>query len=151
MKKILTAILVGISIMAISVGCGNTSTSKSYDFKVDNGDVIKVEIDTSDGYDITSNVPFDISCDDKVQTQGMFIEKSKVIDFIEAVASDSNARYIDSGNKEGIAYTFWAYNEEEFNIVVNIQDSNTGILLGNIVSEESAKECFDRLTISVVK
>ena len=33
-KKIIPTLLVVSFIMAISVGCGNTSTSKSYDFNV---------------------------------------------------------------------------------------------------------------------
>ena len=151
MKKILSSFLIGISVIAVCVGCGNTETSKSYEFKVDNGDVIKIQLDTSDGYNITSDVPFEITCDDEIHTQGMFIEKEQVVDFVEAVASDPNATYIDSGNKDDNEYTFWSYNNEEFNIVVNIENSNTGVILGNIISEDSAKECFDRLTISMVK
>ena len=56
---------------------------------------------------------------------------------------------LDSGKKDGNDYFFWCYNDTEWNYVIKINGSNTGIVLGNNVSEESAKECFNRLTITV--
>ena len=42
----------------------------------------------------------------------------------------------------------WNYNDSEFNYVVMINGTNnTGMLIANNISEESAKECFDRLEI----
>lgn len=43
----------------------------------------------------------------------------------------------------------WNYNDSEFNYVVMINGTNTGMLIANNISEESAKECFDRLEIKV--
>lgn len=43
----------------------------------------------------------------------------------------------------------WNYNDSEFNYVVKINGTNTGMLIANNISEESAKECFDRLEVKV--
>ncbi len=69
--------------------------------------------------------------------------------FVEAIESDGNAVLLDSGTKDGNEYIFWSYNDSEFDYAILIDDSDTGIVLGNIVSQESAVECFNRLTISV--
>ena len=43
----------------------------------------------------------------------------------------------------------WNYNNSEYNYAILIKNSQTGVLLGNTVSEESAKEVFNRLQISL--
>ena len=43
----------------------------------------------------------------------------------------------------------WNYNDSEYNYVIMIEGTNTGVLLGNNVSEKSAKECFNRIEISI--
>lgn len=40
-------------------------------------------------------------------------------------------------------------NNSEYNYAILVGDSNTGVLIGNIVSEESAKEVFKRLEITL--
>lgn len=130
-------------------GKGNLKTFKAYDFKVDTGDSVRVELENTDGYNITSDIPFEISVDEKVQSQGIFIESSQFEEYEEVVNTDPTAKLIDSGTKDGNKYIFWSYADSEYNIVVLIGNSNTGVLLGNTVSEKSAKECFERLVFSV--
>lgn len=77
----------------------------------------------------------------------MTYEKTVTVIFL--CCNDENATILDSGEKDGCEYVMWNYNDSEYDYAILIEDSNTGILLGNDVSEESAKECFQRLTISV--
>ena len=145
MKKIFMTIAF-ISIVILSVtGC---STSKSYTFSVETGDNIEIKLDTSNGYDISSDIPFAVSKDDKKLSQGTFITLDGYDSYIAAVTNDSNAKVIDSATKNGLEYTFYSYNNSEYNYIIKIKDSNTALLIGNITSEESAKDCFDKLTIS---
>lgn len=148
MKKIIVLIVSFVLLMSLTTGC-NTNFSKSYTFDVETGDSIKVELDATDDYDLSSEMPFAISCDDEVLSQGTFIFAEEYEEYVEAVLSDENAKLLDSGKKDGNDYYFWSYKDSEWNYVIKIKDSNTGIVLGNPVSEESAKECFDRLTISL--
>lgn len=69
--------------------------------------------------------------------------------YAAVVQSDENAKLLDSGTKDGNEYIFWSFNDREFNYAILIKDSNTGVILGNNVSEESARECFERLTFTV--
>ena len=62
--------------------------------------------------------------------------------------NDSNAKIIESTTKNDLEYTFYSYNDSEWNYVIKISDSSTGLLIGNPISEESARECFNRLTIN---
>ena len=143
MKKIfMSAIL--LSMIVLATGC---TTTKSYTFKVETGDNIEVKLDASDGYDITSDLPFTISKDGEDLSQGTFITLDGYDYYITGVNNNSDAKIIDSGTKNGLEYTFYSY-DSEYNYIIKVKDSNTGLVIGNIVSEESAKECFDRLTIT---
>lgn len=145
-KKIVKMLsLALISVFAIT-GC---TTSKSYTFDVSTGDKIKVELQTNDGYDISSNLPFEISKDGNILSQGTFITIDGYNQYVD-IANDtsSGATVLDEGNKNGVTYTFYSYNNEEFNYIIKVDNSNTGVLLGNDVSEQSAKEVFEKLTFS---
>ena len=147
MKKRLVYVFTILSIMILFVGCGNAKTSKTYTFNVETGDSVKVKLDTSDKYNITSEVPFEISQDGDVKSQGTFIFGEAYEQYKDVVDTDENAELLDSGNKDGNEYVFWSYNDSEYNYAILIEGSSTGLILGNDVSEESAKECFNRLTI----
>ncbi len=147
MKKRLVYVFAILSMMILFVGCGNAKTSKTYTFNVETGDSVKVKLDTSDKYNITSEVPFEISQDGDIKSQGTFIFGEAYEQYKDVVDTDENAELLDSGNKDGNEYVFWSYNDSEYNYAILIKGSSTGLILGNDVSEESAKECFNRLTI----
>lgn len=151
MKKSISALLLFLCLIFTLSGCGEVTTHKSYTFSVDTGDKIKIELDTTNGYDITSDLPFVISQNGSTLSQGIFIEAEQYESYAEAASTDANATVIEKSTKGSNQYVFWSYNDSEFNIVVLINGSNTAILLGNDVSEDSARECFERLTISLDK
>ena len=147
MKKRLVYVFTILSMMILFVGCVNTKTFKAYTFNVETGDSIKIKLYTSDEYDITSEVPFEISQDGDIKSQGTFILGEAYEQYKDVVDTDANAELLDAGNKDGNEYIFWSYNDSEYNYAILIKGSSTGLILGNNVSEESAKECFNRLTI----
>lgn len=150
MKKKISVFILAITTVLLLAGCeAKSSSSKSYTYSVETGDSIKVSMDTSDKYDITSELPFIVSCDGSTLSQGIFITANDYQAYANAIGEDENAVILDSGSKDENEYIFWSYNDSEFNYAILIHDSGTGILLGNNVSEESARECFERLTFSV--
>ena len=148
MFKKISMLLSGMFLLLSLAGC---NSSKAYTYSVETGDSVKVSLDTSDKYDITSDLPFAISCDGTILSQGIFITSDNYSEYVDVVNADSNATLIDSGSKDGNKYIFWSYNNAEYNYAILIGDSNTGVILANNVSEEAAKECFGRITISIAK
>lgn len=147
-KKVLSLFaLVGTLLLTVT-GC---TTTKSYTYEVTTGDSVKVKLNTSDGYDITSNLPFTISKDDKTLSQGTFITIDEYNQYLDAVSRDTKAKILDSNSKDGITYTFYSYDNSEFNYIIKIDNSKTGILLGNPNSQTEAEECFNKLTFYLVK
>lgn len=148
MKKLIRLLSVIFILTLILTGC---TTSKSFIYKVQTGDSVEVKLDTSNGYNLSSDLPFTISKDNTKLSQGTFITMDGYNQYIELVNNDSNSKIIDSGNKNGITYTFYTYNNSEFNYVIKINNSNTGILLGNPNSQKEAEEIFEKLTFSLEK
>lgn len=148
MKKAILSTLVTATlalILFVTTGC---TSSKSFTYNVTTGDKIEVKLNTSNGYDLTSNVPFKITKDNQTLSQGSFITLEGYNEYVVALPKNSNVKVLEQKSENGLEYLFYSYNDSEYNYVIKISNSNTGILLGNNVSEESAKECFRRLTFT---
>lgn len=146
LKRIFAAVVSAACIML--AGC-DFKTTRSYTYEVDTGDKVKVTLDTSDGYKLSKDVPFEISKDGEVQTTGSFLKENGFDLYKAAVGLEEDAEIIDSGEKDGHEYIFVNVGDSEFNYVIKLGNSETGVLLGNKVSEDSAKECFERLVFEV--
>jgi len=143
MKKILLI----LPLFLILTSC-TTSTSLSYTFNVDTGDSIKLELDTSDGYGISAQSPFDISEDDEILSTGKFIPLVGYDELVIQCETSERITIIEKITTDEIEYIFYNSNEGEYNYVIKVLGSNTGMVILNYISEESAKECFERLTIT---
>ncbi len=139
--------VIGIILCTILIMTGCT-TSKAYTYDVETGDRIKIELNTTEGYDISSDLPFVISKDGETLSQGTFITMEGYQYYSDAVEEDDLVTVLDSGTKNGVEYLFYSYDGKEFNYILKVEDSNTGILLANPNSEEEAETCFNLLTFS---
>lgn len=148
MKKVFMSLaIIGIMLLTLT-GC---TKSKSYIFTVETGDKIKVKLNTTDGYDLSSDLPFTISKEGNTLSQGTFITISSYNEYVNVAKTDSLAKVIDEGSKDNIEYVFYSYNNSEYNYVIKVENSNTGILLGNPNSREEAEKCFELLTFTLEK
>ncbi len=146
MKKLLTVLLITTILLT---GC---TTSKSYTYDVDNGDRIKITIDTSNGYDMTSGSVFEITKDKKVLSNAMLIKGEYYQKYMNA-AKEQGQIYEESSNNniDYIFYTVTSESHSEYNYIIKIKNSNTGLIIGNANSKEEAETCFKLLSFEVVK
>lgn len=96
----------------------NAENKKRYRFDTKIGDSINVIMDVSNDYDISSNLPFEISQNGLVITMGAFLTEEEYDTFSEGENS-------------------------VFNYLILIDGSSTGFILKNTSSEESIKDCFN--------
>ncbi len=143
MKKLL------IGLCALLLVACDVTTSKAYSFNVETGDEVKIEMDTSGGYNITKEIPFEISKDDEVISEGTFLSEDGVDYYEEAIDTDDDVEIVDEGTKGEVSYIFYIYDDEQYNYFVTIKGAKTGIMLSSTVSEDDAKDVFERLTITV--
>lgn len=146
MKKVfMCLVVVGVMLMAFT-GC---TTTKSFTYSVDTGDSIEITLDTSDGHDLSSDLPFTVSKDGETLSQGTFIQGSYYEEYVDLAKTDSSCEVLDEGSDSDIEYVFYSYNDSEYDYVINIKDSDTALVLGNQNSQSEAEECFKLLTFSI--
>ena len=143
-------------IMVILIGsifmtaCSSIYTIRENDFVVDNGDTIRVKLDLYEGYDMTNSIPIGFSKDGSTVSFGYFIQSEYYDDYASSLSYEDDVEILDSGSNDTIEYIFWSYDSIEFNYAIKIKDSNSGFILGNNISEDSAKECFELLSFKNV-
>lgn len=147
-KKIIMFVALAIIVMLALTGC-EKKTSKSYTFKVETGDKIEIKMNTTDGYNLTSELPIEFSKDDKVISHGSFGVESAYDQYYRIVKNSSMANIIEEKDKGNIKYIFYEYDNSEFNYIIKIKDSKTCFILGNNKSKASAREIFERLEFEV--
>lgn len=142
-KKVLSMLLLG----AVVCACSGCNTNMSFTYNVDTGDTVKVQLNTTGGYKLSSSLPFEVSKDGEILSQGTFITLDGYYAYYDEVY-DSDVEILEDGQKGECEYVMWT-DGYEYDYLILIEDSNTGVLIGNDVSEESARECFDRLDITL--
>ncbi len=131
----------------------STHSSKSYTFKVETGDKIKIEMDTSGDYSFAQGrraLPCRKKGEDEI-LQGMFMTKEGY-DQYQTLKDSKEVKILADGEKDGNTYFFYEYEGEagtETNFVLWIKDSSTGMLIGSLAGEKEAKAAFERLTITL--
>ncbi len=153
-KRILLISVISIMLVAMLFCLTGCTKTKSFTYDVSTGEKIELKLKTDNGYDITSNIPFAIKKDDKTILQGSFITEEGYNQYIALTKTVSGATILDSGEKNGAEYTFYKYEypgqDTEYNFIVKVKKSKTGVLIGSTASEKEAKEAFERLNFSKV-
>ena len=146
LKRVLKYFMIVGVMLLVLTGC---TTNKSFTFNVETGDKVKVQLNTTDGYDLSSDLPFTISKDDNKLSQATFIKGTYYTEYVEVAKNDPLAEIIDKGSTNEIEYVFYSYNDSEYNYIIKINESNTAILLTNQNSQEEAEKCFELLTFTL--
>jgi hypothetical protein len=146
MKKKIVGLLLVVFLMS---GC-SFNTTLSYTFNVETGDDIKVELITTDGYDMNKKTPIIFTKDDKEVARATFLFEEAYDQYYEAAQTDPNASMIEEDTKDDTEYFFYMYDEGEtaqYNYFIMINDTKTGVLITG-KDEDKVTECFENLTFT---
>lgn len=138
-----------LMLVAVMLGGCTANTTKAYTFKVETGDSVKVALNTTGGYDLTKDLPFEVKKGDDVLAKGTFI-KGEYFDEYSQKAHDE-ANVLNEGEHDGNRFVFWEYMQDdasEYAYVIEVKNSSTGVLL-SANSQQDAEDVFGRLTISL--
>lgn len=160
MKKLLKSAVLAVFALIMLCGCTVTKTKESsLTFNVTTGDQIKVTLNRIDGYKMDSKSPFTVSKDDKDIMTGSFVTKDGYEQYYNLVKElnkedDSATKIIKEGTKDGNSYIMYKVISEdktEYDFILMIAGSSTGVLLGCLESEDAATSCFEALKFEYVK
>lgn len=148
MKRIVS-LLLAILMLSAMCGCADGKMTMSWTYKVETGENVNVKLLINDGYSISSEVPFSISQNGQALTHGTFIKGEFCEQYLEAAKTQEGATFLEEGTIGEHQYFAWSFNNSEWNYCIQLKGGNTGILLGNAISQDSAKEVFRRLEIAI--
>ena len=131
MKKVISVLVLSCLLVIMAISLTGCETTKSYTYKVETGDKIKVTLKTTGGYDMTSETPIEISKNDEEISKGMFAKEEIYDAYLKTVKEDSYANIIEEKSTKNIEYVFYEYNNKEFNYIIKIKNSDTCFILGN--------------------
>ncbi|MBD5158368.1 MAG: hypothetical protein HDT13_12145 [Butyrivibrio sp.] len=156
MKKALKFAALFLAVLTVLCGCTVTKTKESsLTFNVNTGDRIKVTLNRIDGYKMDSKTPFTVSKDDKDIITGSFLTKDGYDQYYELIkGGDSDAEVIKESTKDGNSYIMYkvtSNGKTEYDFIVMITNSSTGVLMGSLESEEDAAACFEALKFELIK
>lgn len=147
-KKIILTLSLCLLLILTLTAC---KTSISYTFQIDNGDKIKVSLETTDGYKLLQkDGVFTVQKDEKDVLIGYFLT-SEGYEEKAAVVNDSDDATILTATPEN-SPTFYCYQFEgeagtETDFLFKIDGSETGAIVGSLNSREEAEAAFQLLTI----
>lgn len=145
MKKIFCLIMVFATIFLLA-GC---SSDALYVYSVAaTGDEILAKVDKSSGLSLSFNESVVIIKDGEILSRVTFMKKELYDSYLSEVNNSELSSVVTSGNKDGNEYMFWTHDNQEWNCIIVVKDSNTAVLISNATSEETAKECFERISFS---
>lgn len=149
--KLISACIAGVLALALTAGC-SASTSSTLTFDVSTGDSVAVALDTTDGYKLVEDDgSFIVQKDGDMVLQGTFLTEEGFDEQAAAIDGDS-VEVIEEADVDGNPYVFYEYTEDgSVNelILLWIDGSNTGVLLGGLNGAEESLKAFDALTFSV--
>ncbi len=152
MKKLRESICVALLGAMLLGACGGVS-SESITFDAGTGDKIKVTLDTTEGLELSQeNGIISVSKDDESILQGFFIDLEMVAGYLEEIETNESIMVLDQGTQNGVTYVFYSIENEaftEYDYLMRINDSSTGLIFGSVALEEDAKAGFNAMSFSV--
>ncbi|MGN0272558.1 MAG: hypothetical protein ACI4DL_07360 [Lachnospiraceae bacterium] len=139
-------------LLAVILSACSGKTSKSYTFRVETGDSIKVELDTSEDYDLEQeNGRFMVVNGEETVLEGCFITE-ETYDQYQSIKSNASVEVLKEDKKDENRYFFYKCEGSggtEYDYVLWIKGSHTGILMGGLEGQEAAESAFERISFSV--
>lgn len=128
------------------------TSSASYTFGVASGDMIKVTLDTSNGYSIKQDQGhFFVNNGENQVLEGVFLSEQA---YDEYDLYGPEITILEEDEKDTFYYYFFEYNDGvtiENNYLIWVFDSKTAVLIGGTSDMEETIAAFDSLTFTLDK
>ncbi|MCI9292181.1 MAG: hypothetical protein HFF02_02635 [Erysipelotrichaceae bacterium] len=140
---------VSLLLMFLSTFCLSAChTSKSYTFRIENGEMIEVELDTSDGYDLTQeNGRFAVEKSDETILQGYFLTEDGLREKETLILSSKDVE-IKRKSEHPKLYVYQYDGEAglETDFLLQVEKAKTGVIIGSLHSFEEAEAAFENMS-----
>lgn len=151
MRKVKTVIAGLVLFACVLCGC-DTSKTMSFTFTVGTGDVIKVTLDTSDGFLLSqADSGYVVTKDGDNILQAVFVDQESYQQYMDAVTTQEGVMINRQGSENGITFTSYSYNGKagmENNFIIWIDGTDTGVVAGSLADLQTATRAFQSLSFT---
>lgn len=149
--RILFTISLSLMLITLLAAC---HTSKSYSFQIENGDKIKITLDTSDGYQLAQeDGVFTIVKDDQSILTGCFLTSDGYEEKVATVLASDLADMISATPEDAPTSYFYQFEGEagtETDFLFSIEGTETGAIVGSLSPRAEAEAAFALLQFEKV-
>ncbi len=143
MKKIISVACIALCLCLLLTAC---RTSFSYTFNIENGDRVKVTLDTTNGHKIEQeNGQFTIIEEGKDSMYGVFLTREMFDAYEETALSSTDV--LESGDDFCVFQQDGELGRETY-ILLMVDNSQTGVLLATLQDEAGARTLYSLLTFT---
>lgn len=150
LKKLSIATLICLLMAFTFTAC---SSSKSFTFRIENGESVKVTLDTTDGYNLLQeDGMITVQKDEEDVLNGIFLTSSGFDTYAAAITASDDAVILKATPDD--SPTFYLYQFDgaagmETTFLFQIQGSDTAVIIASLASQKEAEAAFDRLSFEV--
>ena len=142
MKKIISVLSIALCLCLFLTAC---HTSFAYTFNIENGDRIKVKLDTTNGHQLEQeDGQFKIIEEGKKPMFGAFLSEDIFDDYMDTALTED---VLESGDDFCMFQQDGEFGRETYYLFM-VDNSNTGIVLATLQDEAGARALYDLLTIT---
>lgn len=138
-------------LVMLLAGC---QSSQSLTFKIENGDIIKVTLDTSDGYNLSQeDGVFTVQKDGEDLLNGIFLTAEGYDAKANAVLTSPDATILEASPEDSptkFLYQFEGDAGTETDLLFKVDGAETGVIIGSLYSLEEIEGVFKQLTFENV-
>ncbi len=150
LKKLTIATLLCLLMAFTFAAC---STGKSLTFQIENGESVKVTLDTTGGYNLLEeDGMITVQKDNEDVLNGMFLTSSGFDTYAAAITA-SDAVILKATPSDSPTFYFYQFDGAagtETTFLFKIKGSDTAVIIASLASKEEAEAAFDRLTFEKV-
>lgn len=159
--KKLVHVFLFCSLCLLFMGC-SAQKSMSITLNVDTGDSISMSLDTTDGHKIEFDKEKSIvnlcakdGKEESIVARGIFVPKESYALYFDTAYTDSRCIVLEEGKGNGIAYTFYSYQDGEktnYEYIGWVVGTNTGVVMeSTVLGKEDSFSLFQKVSAEAKK
>lgn len=125
-------------------------SSQSFTFQIDNGEKIKVTLDTTDGYRLSQkDGVFTVEKDEQELLNGFFLTAEGYEQKAAAVLGSSDVVLLEASPEDNPTDFFYQFDGEaglESDLLFKVEGAETGVMIGSLSPREDVAAAFQLLT-----
>lgn len=151
LKRVTPVLLLCVALLIVVLTACNPTFRKSFTFHIDNGEQIKVTLDTAGGYDLQQeNGRISVEKDGETILVGKFLTSAGFDQYVDQVLPAGNVTVLEE-KPDYYLYQLEGEAGMETTFLLKVDGAETGVLLVTLSPLEQARAVYEQLKFEKVE